>query len=111
MIDQFFSMMKYYTKLVRSRWSFFEFMRSLLENHIENIRKVGGSDRAKVYQACMEQLGSYSVDLWNIENANLVNAAQLVLSNLRAEHEYLYEEAEKRLAEQACNLDETRTSY
>ena len=63
MIDQFLSMMKYCTELVLSGWSSFEFVQSLLENYIKNIRKVGSSGRAKVYQARMEQLGPYSVDL------------------------------------------------
>jgi len=62
-IDQFLSIMEYCTELVLFGQSFFEFVRSLLENHIENIQKVEGSEQAKVYQARMEQLGSYSVDL------------------------------------------------
>ena len=49
MIDQFFSMMAYCTELVLSERTSFEFVRPLLENHVENIQKVGGSDRAKVY--------------------------------------------------------------
>ena len=49
MIDQFFSMMTYYIELVLSRRTPFEFMWPLLENHIENIRKVRGSNRAEVY--------------------------------------------------------------
>jgi len=52
-INQFLSMMKYSTKLVFFGHSCFEFVQLLLENHIENIRKVGGFDRDKVNQACI----------------------------------------------------------
>jgi len=41
----------------------------------------------------------------------LVAAAQLVLGNLRAEHEHHHEEAKKEIAEQAHHLDETRANY
>ena len=44
MFDQFFSMMTYCTELVLSRRTSFEFVRPLLENHVENIQKVRGSD-------------------------------------------------------------------
>jgi len=44
MVNQFFSMMKYCTELVLSRRNSFKFMQSLLKNHVENIRKVRGSD-------------------------------------------------------------------
>jgi len=42
MINQYFSMMTYCTKLVLSRRTSFEFMQPLLENHIENIQKSQG---------------------------------------------------------------------
>ena len=100
-IDQFLSMMKYGIELVLSGHTSFEFGRSLLKNYIENIRKVRGSERAKVYQARMEQLGSYSLDLQNLESTNLVIAAHLVLGNLRAEQEHLHEEAEKEIAKKS----------
>jgi len=48
MINQLFSMITYCTKLVLSRCTPFKFVRSLLENHVENIQKVGGFDRVKV---------------------------------------------------------------
>ena len=41
MINQFLSMIKYCTELVLFEQSSFEFVRSLLENHIENIEKSG----------------------------------------------------------------------
>ena len=51
------------------------------------------------------------MDSRNLESANLVTTAQLVLSSLRAEHARLREEAEKKIVEQARYLDETRASY
>ena len=69
-------------------------MRSVLENNIENIRKVGSSNLAKVYQVRVDQLGSYSVDLQNLEGASPVDVAQFVLSNLHAKQERLCKEAD-----------------
>jgi len=63
-----------------------------------------------MYQACVEQLELYSVDLCNLENANLVTTAQLMLSNLRVEQARLHEKAEKKIAEQDLHLDETKVS-
>ena len=77
----------------------FDFMRPLLKNHVENIRQVVGSDRAKVYQARMEQLGSYVADLRNLEGTNIVEIAQLVLGKLRAEQRHSFEETKKEIAE------------
>ena len=37
MINQFFSMMMYYIKLVLSGHTPFEFVRPLLENHVESV--------------------------------------------------------------------------
>jgi len=51
------------------------------------------------------------VDLRNLENANSVSTAQLMLSNLHAEQARLHEVAEKKIAEQARYLDKTRASY
>ena len=84
MIDQLFSMMKYCNELVFSGRNSFKFVQSLLENHVENIRKVWGSDRAKVYQVRMEQLLSYLVDLLSLESAKLVDTTQLVLDDIHA---------------------------
>ena len=60
------------------------------------IRKVEGFDRAKVYQARMDHLGAYSLDLQNLKCANLVDAAQLVLGNLRAEQNIFVKKLKKR---------------
>ena len=87
MVKQFFTMMKYCSELVLTRWSSFEFTRSLLENQIENIRQTGSSDLAKAYQVLVEQLGMYSKDLRNLESVNPINDAQWVLSILRATQE------------------------
>ena len=83
----------------------------MLENHVENIRKVRSSDRAKVYQAHVEQLGFYSANLRHLESANQDGIAHFVLGNLCAEHERSLEEAEIEIAERNCCLDETRSSY
>jgi len=57
-----------------------------------------------VYQACVEQLGFYLPDLRHL--ANLVDAAHLVLGNVRAEEEHFLEEIKKEIAERARHLDE-----
>ena len=44
-VEQFFVTMKYCIELVLSGRSPFEFVRSLIENQIENIKQTGGSDR------------------------------------------------------------------
>jgi len=46
-VGQFFVTIKYCIELVLSGRSPFEFVRSLLENQIENIRQTGGSDRGQ----------------------------------------------------------------
>ena len=89
-------MMTYCTDLILSRRTPFEFVWPLLENHIENIRKIGGSDRAKLYQARVELLGSYAADLHNLKGASLVETIQLVLSKLRVEQKYPLKRLKKR---------------
>ena len=96
-IDQFFSSMTCCTELVLSKRTSFEFVRPLLENHVESIQKIGGFNRTKVYQAPVEQLESYAEDLRNLEGANLVETAQLVLSKLCAKQK-LFQEAAKEIA-------------
>jgi len=71
-VEQFFVTMKYCIELVLSGRSPFEFVRSLIENQIENIKQTGGSDQAKVYQVLVEQLGTYSKDLRNLERVRLL---------------------------------------
>jgi len=44
MVQQFFTSMKSYIELVLFERSFFDFARMLLENQIDNIRHIGGSD-------------------------------------------------------------------
>ena len=69
-VRQFFMTMKYCIELVLSWQSPFEFVRSLIENQIENIKQTGGSDRAITYQALVEQLGIYSKDIRNLERVS-----------------------------------------
>ena len=61
-------------------------MQSLLENQVENIRQIGGSDRVAVY-TLVEQLGTYSKDLRNLEKANLIVDAQWVSEDIRIRQE------------------------
>jgi len=70
-----------------------------------------GSDRAKAYQVLVEQLGTYSKDLRNLESANLVNDAQRVVSNLRTTQEHDRKEVKEQIAEQAHHLIDSTTSY
>jgi len=70
-----------------------------------------GSDRAKAYQVLVEQLGTYSKDLRNLESANLVNDAQRVVSNLRTTQEHDRKEVKEQIAEQACHLIDSTASY
>ena len=53
-IDQFLFMIDYCTDLVLTGQSSFDFVWSLLDNHAENIKKVGGTERAIEYQARVE---------------------------------------------------------
>ena len=78
-------MMKYYTDLVFTGHSPFNFVQPLLDNHIESIRKVRRAERAKEYQERVEQLGQSLASLQNFESANVVNAAHPVLANMREE--------------------------
>ena len=79
-------------------------MRSLLKNQVENVKKVRSFERAKVYEARVEKTELYSVDLRNLENTK-VSTTQLMLSNLCAEQAHVHEEAEKKIEEHACYLD------
>ena len=108
-VGQFFVTMKYYIKLVLSEWSSFEFVQSLFENQIENIRQTWGSDRAIVYQALVEQLGTYSKDLRNLERVNPV--AQWVSEDLHIKQEKECKETEEKIAECTRHIDTFRTSY
>jgi len=86
-VGQFFVTMRYCIKLILSGWISFEFVRSHLENQVENIRQTRDFDRMTVYQALFEKLGTYSKDLKNLERANLVVDAQWVSEDLRIRQE------------------------
>jgi len=58
------------------------------------------------YQTCVEQLRQCLADLHNLENANVVDTAQLILANRRAEQSHLQKEAKRKIEDQACHLDE-----
>ena len=82
-VGKFIMTMKYCVELVLSGRSPFEFVRSLLENQIKNIRQTGGSDHVIVYQALVDQLGIYSKDLRNLKRVSPVADAQRVSEDLR----------------------------
>ena len=86
-VGQFFVTMRYCIKLILSGWISFEFVRSHLENQVENIRQTRDFDRMTVYQALFEKLGTYSKDLKNLERANLVVDAQWVSEDLHIRQE------------------------
>ena len=88
-IDQFLSVMEYCTDLVLTGQSSFDFVRSLLDNHVQNIKKVGRVERAMEYQAHAKQMRQCLADLHNLENANVTDTAQLILANMRAEQSRL----------------------
>ena len=82
MVKQFFITMKYCIELMLSGQSFFEFTCALLEKQVENIWQTRGSDRARAHQVLVEQLGTYSRDLRNLERVSLVADAQRISKNL-----------------------------
>jgi len=67
--------------------SSFEFVRSLLENQIENIKQTGGSDHVIMYQALNEQLGTNSKDLKNLERVSPLADTQRVAEDFRINQE------------------------
>ena len=83
-------MMEYCTNLVFTGQSSFDFVWSLLDNHVENIKKVGGTERAIEYQTHVRRLGQCLADLHDFENAIVTSAAQLVLINMRVEQSHLF---------------------
>ena len=50
-IDQFYVMMECCVELALSGGQSFAFLRPILDNYMENIKRVGGTERAKVYEA------------------------------------------------------------
>ena len=110
-VGQFFVTMKYFIELVLSGRSPFEFVWSLLENQIENIKQTGGSDRAITYQALVEQLGIYSKDIRNLERVNPIVDAQRVSEDLCIKHEQERKEIEEQIAECTHHIDDSRASY
>lgn len=75
-IDQYLFMIEYCTDLVLTGQRFFDFVRSLLDNHVENIKKVGGAERAADYQARVKQLEQCLADLHDFENASVADVAR-----------------------------------
>ena len=64
-----------------------------------------------MYQALVEQLGTYSKDLRNLERANSVADAQRVSEDLRIRQKQGQKEIEEWIAECACYIDTSRVSY
>jgi len=110
-VGQCFVTMKYCIKLVLSRRSVFKFVRSLLENQIENIRQTRGSNCVIVYQALVELLGTYWRDHRNLKRDNLVADAQRVSKDLYIKQEQERREIEERIAECTHHIDTFRISY
>jgi len=75
-IDQYLFMMEFCIDLVLIGQSFFDLVRSLLDYHVENIKKVGGTERAAEYQARVKQLEQCLADLHDFENASVADAAR-----------------------------------
>jgi len=75
-IDQYLFMMEFCIDLVLTGQSFFDLVQSLLDNHVENIKKVGGTERAAEYQARVKQLEQCLADLHDFENASVADAAR-----------------------------------
>ena len=111
MIEQFFTMMKYCTELLLSGRNSFEFAQTLLENQVENIRQIGGSDRTKTHHVLVEQLRMYSKDLRHLKSANPISKAQQVLNSLRTTQEQERKEVKEQIAEEAYYLDDSKVSY
>jgi len=103
-------MMRYCIKLILSGQSPFEFVRSL-KNQVENIRQTGGFYYAVVYQALVEQLGTYSNDLRNLERANPTADAQRASEELHINQEEEQMEIEEQIAECIRHIDIFRISY
>ena len=59
----------------------------------------------------VEQLGTYSRDLRNLERVNLVANAQRVSENLRVNQEHEQKEIEEWIAEEARSFDDSKASY
>ena len=110
-VGQFFITMRYCIELIFFGWSPFEFVRSLLENQVENIRQTGGFDHEAVYQALVEQLGIYSNDLKNLERANPAADAQRTSDDLRIKQEQEQKEIEEQIIECTHHIDTSRISY
>ena len=63
-----------------------------------------------MYQALVQQLGTNSKDLRNLERANLVTDAQWVLEDLCIKQEQKQKEVEARIAECAYYIDTFKVS-
>ena len=67
-IDQFYVMMDRCTELALSSGRPFSFLRPILENNVENIRRVGGDERAEPFTARVIQFGQELDDLRRLES-------------------------------------------
>ena len=59
----------------------------------------------------VEQLGTYSRDLRNLERVNLVANAQRVSEHFRVNQEHERKEIEEWIAEEARSFDDAKASY
>jgi hypothetical protein len=110
-IGQFNSTLKTCVELILSGRRSFDFVRPLLENHIANIKSVAGMDRASPHMARLVRLEQLSVDMCNLNSADVLSVAQAAVPLMRAEQIRLQEEVSKRIADQTALLQEMESSY
>ena len=95
-IDQFYVMMDRCAELALSSGRPFSFLRPILENNVENIRRVGGDERAEPFAARVIQFGQELDDLRRLESTNIEGVLGLALASMRSERTRLLDEIKKK---------------
>jgi len=110
-IDQFYVMMDRCAGLALSSGRHISFLRSILENNVENIRKVGGEERAEPFAARVIQFGQELDDLRRLESTNIEGILGLALTSMRLDMTRLLDEIKKKKEEAERTYDRTQLAY
>lgn len=108
-IDHFYVMMEHIVDLAINGSQSVAFLQPILSSCVENIRRVGGTERAQVYESWVVFFSAELEKLRLTEGSNIGNIAYLALPFARLKHTRLLEEIKKKEAAEQV-IDKTQSS-
>jgi len=108
--NQFLSTMSTCANLIMSGERSFDFVKNLLENQIDQIELIGGSERGQIYRAKLEKLRDWSAALYSHMHADVIELSRMAYEKMLADKNSALEKLRRKVEEEAQHLQEMKTS-